>query len=272
MKAIPCGVCKEANSSHDLSEVFGEIRGIYFDLDDTLCNYWHAARTGLRLTFEKFPIENYTLEEVMDVWASTYREFCYSIKTTHWYDIYLKCGESTRIEQMRLTLAELGIEDISLAKEMSTYYNQQRMKALELFHDAEQVLGVLSQKFSLGIITNGPLDVQRAEIEKLELHRYVRHVFIEGEFGKGKPHESIFREAQGSMGLASGQILMVGNSFDHDVLPAMRCGWKSIWVSRETDVPPSAGKDAKPFEIPQGLPKPHAIIRDLSELLTLLPA
>ena len=32
--------------------IFENIKVIYFDLDDTLCAYWHACKTGLQKTFE----------------------------------------------------------------------------------------------------------------------------------------------------------------------------------------------------------------------------
>jgi putative hydrolase of the HAD superfamily len=65
-------------------------------------------------------------------------------------------------------------------------------------------------------------------------------------------------------------MLFVGNSYGHDVRPAIEVGWKTVWVRRPSDVPPSAGKAATPEEPPKDAPAPNAIVSDLATLKELL--
>jgi len=244
------------------------VRGIYLDLDDTLCGYWDASKAGLRETFELHRPEGRSVEEMVEAWARAFRQFAPTLKKTGWYEGYLLRGEPTRTEQMRRTLAEVGVEDEARAQAMSETYMRRRDANLKLFPDATAVLDILKARYPLGLITNGPADIQRQEIGTLGIESYFAHVYIEGEMGEGKPLRTVFDRAASAMGLEPSQLLMVGNSFAHDITPAIEYGWHAIWVRRPSDVPPSATKGE---EMPEGARTPDAVIGHLTELLDLLP-
>ena len=48
---------------------------------------------------------------------------------------------------------------------------------------------------SIGLVTNGPADVQRAKIDLLELWPHIDFAVISGEIGIEKPDAGIFAEA-----------------------------------------------------------------------------
>lgn len=248
-----------------------EIRAIYFDLDDTLCGYWDASKAGLHRAFQQHGPEDRDVAEMVRHWAAAFREYAPTLKHTAWYEGYLKVAEPTRTEQMRLTLARLGIEDADRAARLSQAYMEERDRALKLFPDAIEVIEALSPKYPLGLITNGPADVQRQEIATLRIEHYFQNIFIEGEMGEGKPLKAVFDRAAAVVGCQPNEVLMVGNSYHHDIRAALENGWHAIWVRRPSDAPPSSGDEApRPEELPPGSPTPDATITDLSELLPLL--
>lgn len=250
---------------------FSSVKAIYFDLDDTLCGYWEASKFGLRRAFELHGPEGYTPVEMVQHWAATFREFGSTLKQTGWYPIYLKESEPTRTEQMRLTLLHIGIADDERAKRLSQAYMEERDSALRLFDDAIEVLDKLKAKYPMGLMTNGPADLQRMEIATLGIEKYFDHIFIEGEMGEGKPKPSVFRRAEDAMNASGAELLFVGNSYAHDIQPAIEAGWKTAWIRRPTDVPPSAGPGHHlPEALDEKAAKPDAIIGDLKTLLTLL--
>lgn len=247
-----------------------DVRAVYFDLDDTLCGYWDAAKIGLEKTFAAAPDLGPT-DVVLEHWATEFRVFCGSLKTTPWYPGYLKLGEPTRTELMRLTLLRLGIDDPVRARLLGDQYGRHRDRALELFPEVPAVLDQLQKHFPLGLITNGPADIQRQEIATLDLDRYMTHIFIEGEMGRGKPIVEIFHEAAAAVSLESHQILFVGNSYGHDIAPAINAGWRTAWIRRPSDVPPSAqGKEARPESLPVGAREPDLMITSLDEIIAPL--
>jgi len=245
---------------------FPDVEVIFFDLDDTLCAYWQAARTGLRRAFEDHAEHGIAPEELLQAWALSFTEFVETIGKTHWYQKYLESGDLTRAELMRRMLERVGIYDESLALQMSQTYYVERHAALELFPEAWEVLAVLSRSYDLGLITNGPTDIQRQEIQTLNIGQFFRHIFIEGEMGMGKPHPEVMALAQNAADVSPDHILFVGNSYKHDMLPAQEAGWRTAWIRRPTDVPPSS-RTGKPEELPDGATPPDVTITDLRELL-----
>ncbi|MGQ4827965.1 HAD-IA family hydrolase, partial [Enterococcus faecalis] len=81
---------------------------------------------------------------------------------------------------------------------------------MKLFPDALPTLRALKAKYPLGLITNGPADVQRQEIATLGIVRFFDNIFIEGEMLVGKPEPEVFRKAEAAVGLRPQQILFVG--------------------------------------------------------------
>lgn len=246
------------------------VRAVFFDLDDTLCAYWDAAKQGLLRTFDALPLPGLSTEQAVLEWAAAFREFCPTIKRSPWYERYLRNGRSTRAELMRRTLLRLGIEDPARAEELADRYGAERRAALALFPGALQVLSEVGARYPMGMITNGPADVQREEIRDLGLESLFQWILIEGELGYGKPDPRVFRLAERLSGRTPEEILFVGNSYRHDVRPAQAAGWRTVWVRRPSDVPPSADPSAKPEGKPEDAPDADAEIGELCELLPLL--
>lgn len=238
-----------------------DIRAVAFDLDDTLCAYWDAAKIGLGVTLD-------TLEggrgHWLPHWAAAFRGFCGDLKKSPWYDTYLREGEPTRTELMRLMLLEGGVDDAALARSLSDQYGEARDQALVLF---PETLGTLQQvralQLPLLVITNGPADIQRQELRTLGIEALFDHVLIEGEMGFGKPDARVFELALDLCGCSPSHVLMVGNSYSADIVPAVRHGWKTAWIRRPSDVAPSAtGPEHRPSEGPI----PDLEITDLREI------
>ncbi len=247
------------------------VKAIYFDLDDTLCGYWDASKFALRKVFAEHAPEGFTAEEMVRNWAGAFREFSPTLKKTGWYEGYLKSGVPTRTEQMRLTLKRINRFDEDLAQLLSERYGYERNQALTLFEDAEEVLTKVKAQFPLGLVTNGPADIQRQEIARLGVEHYFTNIYIEGEMGEGKPNQSVFQRAAAAVGFGPSEILFVGNSYGHDIAPAIEAGWKTAWIRRPSDIPPSAGPEAmKPEEMPDNGKAPDATLNDLRSLLPLL--
>lgn len=249
---------------------FDSVRRIFFDLDDTLCGYWSASKSGLRKAFEDHGPEGHTAEEMVEHWAAAFREFSPTVKNATWYAIYLKEGEPTRQEQMRLTLARVGVDDADRVKALSDAYASHRDAHLSLFEDARKVLETLYTRYPMGLITNGPADIQRQEIATLGIEPFFDRIYIEGEMGRGKPLPEVFSAITAEAELEPHQIAMVGNSYAHDIRPAIDAGWVGVWIRRPSDVPPSAkGKTSAPEERPEDAPAPHSVVTSLTEVLAL---
>lgn len=172
---------------------------------------------------------------------------------------------------MRLLLLQLGIDDPNLAAEMGTFYGEARLQALVPFDGAIEGVRDLATRFPLGLITNGPADVQRSEIARLGIGQIFDPILIEGEMGFGKPDPKVFSLAATRLGFAPEQLLMVGNSYRHDIRPAIRAGWKAIWIHSEGDIPPSTeGLVRKPLTHLDDEPRATWVVSTIAEAIALI--
>lgn len=245
----------------------GLIRGIVFDLDDTLCAYWDAGKKGLDETFRALTPKPFTPEQMLEAWVVAFHKFVKVIKSPEWYSIYLKEGHKTRVELMARALRELGIDDPELAQAMGDRYGEERDQALKLFPESLDVLETFFGRYPLALMTNGPADVQRQEIATLGIGHYFDPILIEGEMDKGKPNPEVFQRVLDAWNLRPEEILMVGNSYAHDIRPAVAQGWQTAWIRRPSDVAPSA---TEPEQKPEDGPEPTVTINDLRELFELV--
>jgi putative hydrolase of the HAD superfamily len=128
---------------------------------------------------------------------------------------------------------------------------------MRLFPGVPEALTALRERgVGLALVTNGDTSHQRRKIEAHGLARFFDVILIEGEFGAGKPHESVYRHALGALAAQPEQAWMVGDNLEWDVAAPQRLGLGAIWVDGE-------GRGLPP-EHPV---KPERIIRAFPELL-----
>lgn len=210
-----------------------------FDLDDTLCDYAAARDLRLRVAFQEAAG---TLEaDFLD------RMVAESIAVQphgaeHFPDLFRGHGL-----------------DPDAAPAAIRWYRANRYHGLELFDDAVGVLSALRERgHRIGIITNGPADVQRAKVDLLGVEPLVDFVIISGEFGAAKPDPSIFREALRLGSATAPEALHVGDSLEFDVAGASAAGIRSVWVNRH-------GTERSPAD-----PEPDHEIPTVQEALRLI--
>jgi putative hydrolase of the HAD superfamily len=124
--------------------------------------------------------------------------------------------------------------------------------------DARSTLDELRRRgLKLGVITNGPSEMQRHKLALLGLEHEFDAVVVSGEEGVRKPDEEIFRRALARCGVAAHEALFVGDHPVADIAGAHGAGLRAIWRF-------------VPYWPPviDNVPK----IRALSELLTLAPS
>ncbi len=243
-----------------------QVKFIYFDLDDTLCNYWDSAKSALLSTIDDVVSDSDQRNSFFDLWCKEFDYVRRNLKSKKWYSSYLESDEDILHHIFKHCLDTHGLDQHNLALEMSKTYHARRLEKLSLFDNAEYVLEKLSQSYQLGLITNGPKHVQRSKIQKLNIESFFKVILIEGELGYGKPDAAVYEDAERLAQCDSKDILMVGNTYNQDIRPPLQRGWKAIWIQRDSDIPFSLRLNKPNFIIPPKSPKPSYIIHHLSEL------
>jgi putative hydrolase of the HAD superfamily len=202
------------------------LAAVLFDLDDTLCDYATARADRLRIAFS-LAIQHGDHGEAVDL------------------DRLIE--ESIAIHPHGVghfgpLLASHGIGGPDTARLAAEWYQDNRFHGLRLFPEAASVIGAVRRAVAdggggsarpIGIVTNGPADVQRDKIELLGVDGMVDFAVVSGEFGVEKPDPAIFAEALRLARVAPEEALLVGDSLEFDIAGAEGAGIRSVWINRQ---------------------------------------
>lgn len=225
---------------------------VLFDLDDTLCDYATARNVRLRIAFTTLGIGSDHSREGIDVDQMIADS------------IQLHPHGSDHFEEL---FARFGIDDPARARAAAEWYRTNRFHGLTLFPEVEEVFQLVREGLSrvgsavaqpLGIVTNGPAEVQRAKLELLGMEDLVDFAVVSEEFGVAKPDPRIFHEALRRAGGTADEAVFVGDSAEFDMVGAQAAGLASVWVNRHE------------LEWNESGPPPTRQIRSLGDLPRLL--
>lgn len=126
---------------------------------------------------------------------------------------------------------------------------------------AERIEAVrrVAPHYRLGLLSNFD-DAQcgREVLEDTGVAHLFEAVIISAEVGLRKPNPQIYRRMLEMLGVEPQEVLFVGDTPREDVHGPQQVGMRTAWISK--------GAPA----VPEGIPAPHFIIRDLSELPAIL--
>ena len=215
------------------AEPFDPIPGaILLDLDDTLCDYSTARDCRLRIALADASGLAIDAPELNDLIAASI------------------AIQPHGADHFRDLLANHGYGRGDRIDAAISWYRANRFHGLELFPDSLRVLEQLRRGSGaagarpIGIITNGPADVQRDKVALLNIRHLVDFVIISGEFGSSKPDPAIYAAALQKTGTAPEETVFVGDSAEHDIAGARAAGMRSVWINRHGA--PWIGSDRAP--------------------------
>ena len=202
---------------------------IYFDLDNTLLDHSSAEQKAQ----EEIHQFNPELQQVsLQTWLESYR----SVNSRLW--LQYQNGEIDR-HQLQYSRFYDSMQQINLQAERSEEIGNQYMMAYRKYWSwidgAREAFVSLSERFSVGIITNGFTETQQLKFEKLGLESYCEVMIITEEIGKLKPHPKVFDAGTERAGVEREKILYVGDSYSSDITGGKNAGWKTAWYTAFTE-------------------------------------
>ncbi|WP_163831419.1 HAD family hydrolase [Spartinivicinus ruber] len=225
------------------------IKAITFDLDDTLWNntpvLLKAEQDVIEWLLTHFP----KINDHQDVATTTneFRDFKDQVKQanpalTHQVTNLRKVA----LEQF-LTHAgysEQSIEGAAQAMEIFLHGRHQ----VNYFDYVESVLAELNQQYTLGVLTNGNVNIKR-----LSISDYFDFAFCADELNTSKPDPVFFQTGIQAAKVLAEEIVHVGDHPEYDVIGAKEVGLKAIWFNPK--------QNSWDYHI-----KPDAVISCISEL------
>lgn len=235
-------------------------RHLFFDLDNTIWDFNHNSWFALQETFEKHSLDPAIFESFFRV---------YNRHNDSLWDLYRQNGitkqELTRARFDR-TLRELGIEGVDGMEINHTYLSMMPLQT-HLCEGALEVLENLAQRYQMHIITNGFSEVQYSKMERSGLNLFFGRIFISEEVKSPKPEPEIFRYALKSCNARKKESLMIGDSWEVDILGAMRVGIDQVHYAPDNE---AHGLTAEESEMTRASGTTTYRIARLKELLEIL--
>jgi putative hydrolase of the HAD superfamily len=195
---------------------------------------YKSIRESCREFWRNSPARPYCLEVGISSWEGLWAEFQGDDKhlgmLAEWAPTY-------RRNAWREALRRCGVEgnDV-IVEELSDRFIQERRQRHFVYEDVLPVLTHFGQRCRLGLLTNGTPDLQRAKLKGSGLESFFDTVVISGEIGFGKPDLRIFELILERLDAKVESTVMVGNSLQSDISPALKLGMAAVWVNREGKV------------------------------------
>jgi putative hydrolase of the HAD superfamily len=229
---------------------------VIFDLDDTLIIEEAVARASLRSAVELVPgadldrAEQIVLGAARTVWRSgPHYQLALELGIASWEGLWSRfegChprlgglaewAPTYRQQAWQSALGDLGGGDADLASAMADAYEQAQRAGHALEDGAEEAVRHAQRHFRMGLLTNGPADIQRLKLNQAGLAGCFDAVVISGEVGVGKPSPEVFRLVLDALSVGPEEAVMVGDSWDRDVKGAIAAGMSAVWIARERPV------------------------------------
>jgi len=223
---------------------------LIFDLDGTLCSYGLNLEKSLARTFDgelvAFSAEAYR-EEFGNQFDKAINDRVDRPDLSFRKRIFLEVLSGEAIDP-----AGKEVDEAEILR-LGEKFKEIRENSLYLFPEVPEVLTALKDDYQLGLLTNGPSDLQRSKIETLGIESWFEDIVVSGEHGTAKPDPEIFDIALKRLGTDRNRSVYIGNSQRYDVVGANNAGLPVIWRRDESEE-----------EIEDAIP--DAIIEDLKSL------
>ena len=208
------------------------IKHIFFDLDHTLWDFDRNSKLAFERMFEKHGI-SIGLEEFIQVYEP--------INFNYW-KLYRE-NRISKEELRRKRFSDVFVRfDIHYDKAyldiLATTYIDELPKDNHLLEGVMDLLHYLSERYILHIITNGFHEVQHKKLQNSGITNFFQTVTTSEEVGLKKPHPVIFQKALEKAMAKANESLMVGDTFEADILGAEGVGMHTIYFNyREEEIP-----------------------------------
>ncbi len=209
------------------------IKHVFFDLDHTLWDFDRNSKLAFERLFVKHRI-TIDIEDFIAVYEPINFEYWRLFRNDEITKQELRRGRFSRAFQpFGITFSNDELDFLA------TSYIDELPKDNHLFEGVLDVLEYLVERYELHIITNGFHEVQHLKLRNSGIYGYFKTITTSEETGLKKPNPVIFQKALEKAFAIPHQSLMVGDSFEADILGAASVGMETLFFNyRKEEVPP----------------------------------
>ena len=213
---------------------FHHKKHIFFDLDHTL---WDFDKNS------EFAFDTIFKQQGFDIELSDFLNI-YIPRNQHYWKLYQDnqiTHDDLRYYRLKDVFDALQIEiSESMIHLLSDEYIKYLPEYNHLFDGALEMLDYLKPKYQLHIVTNGFASVQTKKMKNSNIDHYFETITNSEMAGVKKPHKKIFDFALSLSNASKEESLMIGDSYEADILGAQNAGIEAIFFNEQniqTDMP-----------------------------------
>jgi putative hydrolase of the HAD superfamily len=208
------------------------LKFISFDLDGTLLDVKAAQNAGGMFIYENFGFSGLTDAcSFLRKWDEL---------TEGYYDAYLRrelTYEEQRIKRVTGLFDHYGKElKADSAPDVYSAYLTAFESSWRPFDDVIPCLDILSERYSLGILTNGDTAQQTQKLERTGLITYFDSVIACGDLVRPKPAPEPFLFSCRQAGVQKEEYCHVGDDMYSDIIPCLGLSIPCFYLNRKNEI------------------------------------
>jgi len=212
-------------------------KAVIFDLDDTISDHQHSRRSALKALIGQYPAVSEKDIRKLEVIHERYLQASFGDLLT---------GKILRSEarrgRMRGLFAEIGLplseEELAEADGIYRYAYDTAYRAVP---GVVPLIEALKQIMKVAVVTNGLVAGQEKKIRLCGLEGKFDVVVVSEQVGVKKPDRRIFQHALTALNVSADEAVMIGDSWQSDVLGARNAGIPAVWFNRYEEKCPEPG-------------------------------
>lgn len=205
--------------------MFKHKKHLFFDLDHTLWDFDKNSGFAFDAIFKNQGFD-ISLEEFLNI---------YIPRNQHYWKLYQVnqiSHQDLRYYRLKDVFVALNFEvSDEIIHQLSDDYIEYLPEYNHLFEGAIELLDYLKPNYQLHIITNGFSEVQDKKLHNSNIGHYFETITNSELAGQKKPNPIIFDYALGIAKASKEESIMIGDSFEADVLGALDFGIDAIFFN-----------------------------------------
>jgi YjjG family noncanonical pyrimidine nucleotidase len=203
------------------------VRAVLFDLDDTLFDHRHCARSALGALHAAHPaFQSHPFDDFERLHVRLLEELHRRVAVG---ELPLDVARQERFRRLFEAMGAAADDD-TVAHAAATYRDGYR-RLRQPVTGAAALLAAVSTHAAIGIVSNNLLEEQADKLRYCGLDRYVDVLVVSEETGISKPDPRIFDIALERLEVTADDAVMVGDSWTADVAGARAAGIRAIWFN-----------------------------------------
>ena len=204
-------------------------KSIFFDLDDTLWDIHVNGKDALSETFDEYGLKNLfpSFEDFYDRYMPN------NLELWAQYRMGMIRKKELVLRRFLFLLQQKGINDEALALKMNADFLEATTTKTKLIPYAKEILDYLSPKYRLFILSNGFTEVQHKKMKNSGLSPYFEKVILSEDAEANKPSPEIFDYALKKTNSRRKASVMVGDSWEADIIGAKNSRIDQIFLNRD---------------------------------------